>query len=67
LKKFRVKIYTTSPDLSPECIMDEFMIRETFPLSDEEWLILEDDTTDKVFEFNSSQIVGIEYELIEEK
>lgn len=47
--------------------MDEFMIRETFPLSDEEWLILEDDTTDKVFELNSSQIVGIEYELIEEK
>ncbi len=37
------------------------MFRETFPLGDERFLELEDDTTDAFFMLNVDQIVGIEW------
>lgn len=62
MKKYKVKIYTTAPDLSPECIMDEFMLEETLFLQESNFLRLEDDTTNKCFLLNISQIVGIEWD-----
>jgi hypothetical protein len=61
MKKYKVKVHTTSPDLLPTCVMDEFMLEETLMLEDTNFLRLDDDTEEKFFLLNVSQIVGIEW------
>jgi len=64
MKKFSVKIYTTSDDLLVDCIMDEFTLEELLPFEDEKFVKIEDDAKDISCLLNVSQIVGIEWEEI---
>ena len=61
MKKYKVTIFTTSQDLSPEFYCDEFMLEEFLTFGEEEFIKVEDDTHDISCILNKSQIVGIEW------
>ncbi len=67
MTKFKVQIYTTSSDLLLQCIMDEFALEEITNLEGEGFLKIDDDTLDKTYLLNVSQIVAIEWEIINEE
>ena len=60
MTKYKITIYTSSNDLLPECIMDEFMLDELINLGNERFIKIEDDTLDNFFILNSDHIVGFE-------
>jgi hypothetical protein len=60
VKKYKVSIFTTSPDLLVDCIMDEEMISDFLPIHDEEFISIEDDVREVSYMLNVSQIVGIQ-------
>ena len=63
--KYNVVIHTKSPDFTPECRMDEEMVDNLHDrLCDpgQNFLQIEDDTSNKMFILNISEIIGIECE-----
>lgn len=66
MKKYNVKVYTTSDDLLVDCILDEFNLGEFLDCTDTDFLRLEDDARDLYYLFNISQIVCIEWKEVKE-
>lgn len=60
MKKFSIKVFTTSPDFCPQCVMDEFSLAEFLDFDHHSFIKIEDDTFDVSSLINTSSIVGIE-------
>ncbi len=61
MKKYRVRIYTTSVDFSPTFEMDEFELAEFLDIGDQFFLRIKDDVYEKNCLLSIGQIVGIEW------
>lgn len=61
MKKFNVKVYTTSDDLLVDCVMNERNLVDFLDFDDDEFIKIEDDIRGVTFLFNISQIVCVEW------
>jgi hypothetical protein len=66
MKKYNVKVFTTSDDIILDCNMDEFSLGEFLDFDDANFIKIEDDTKELTYIFNVAQIVCVEYKEINE-